>query len=322
MSNFLIGAGILALTAVFSTGGWLIGSILFIIFAIATWFSLDLLLDAASSTNAFSYEGVAFSVGGWALQMVCVMFTAIWSSLFLHSKHQAQLIIVPQFVKVIIIIDSYGFLAAYMNVAGELHSSILSNSILSNNLSRIRFNAALMILFQAWLSLRKGTAQHHLGWSSSGHCRRKLCSLDCLCHYRLDHASLFLERYVFTWFHIVFILAAVDIHVWLPGDSFHYCLKAVMFDLKPMVTFVPSRFTTSRIMVQLHQDILLQRAVAPNFSTTYRRSCLRTVASKVRNSLIFFDRLQCVALIWYQHNMNLGTFQACFLFSAVLCTKM
>ena len=144
MSNFLIGAGILALTAVFSTGGWLIGSILFIIFAIATWFSLDLLLDAASSTNAFSYEGVAFSVGGWALQMVCVIFAAFWSSLLLHSKLHAQLIIVPQFVKVIIIIDSYGFLAAYMNVTGELHSSILSN-----NLSRIRFNAALLILFQA-----------------------------------------------------------------------------------------------------------------------------------------------------------------------------
>jgi hypothetical protein len=111
MSNFLIGAGILGLTSVFSTGGWLIGLILFLIFGLATWFSLDLLLDAASSTHVFSYEGLGLAVGGWTLQMV-------------HTSSNNILPTIPkpniasQFVKIIIIIDSYGFLAAYMNVAG------------------------------------------------------------------------------------------------------------------------------------------------------------------------------------------------------------
>ena len=70
MSNFLIGAGILGLTSVFASGGWLIGLILFAIFGLATWFSLDLLLESGCSTNCFSYEGLGFTVGGWTLQLV------------------------------------------------------------------------------------------------------------------------------------------------------------------------------------------------------------------------------------------------------------
>jgi hypothetical protein len=70
LSNFLIGAGILALTTVFTTSGWLVGSILFGIFAMTTWFSLDLLLDAAHATDTLSYEALGFAIGGWTVQMV------------------------------------------------------------------------------------------------------------------------------------------------------------------------------------------------------------------------------------------------------------
>jgi hypothetical protein len=70
LSNFLIGAGILGLTSVFASGGWFIGGVLFAIFGVATWFSLDLLLDAGCSKKCYSYEGLGSSVGGWTLQLV------------------------------------------------------------------------------------------------------------------------------------------------------------------------------------------------------------------------------------------------------------
>jgi hypothetical protein len=80
MSDFLIGAGILGLASVLSTGGWLIGCILLAIFGVATWFSLDLLLDAAIQSKSFSYESIACSVGGWPLQMVIDRFLVAFAS--------------------------------------------------------------------------------------------------------------------------------------------------------------------------------------------------------------------------------------------------
>jgi len=101
LSNFLIGAGILGLTSVFASGGWLSGFILFAIFGFATWFSLDLLLESGCSTNCFSYEGLGFTVGGWTLQLVsCPNSTTLFSSNFRvavrQNNHHHRLVRIPR----------------------------------------------------------------------------------------------------------------------------------------------------------------------------------------------------------------------------------
>jgi hypothetical protein len=84
LSNYMIGAGMLGLTSVFASGGWLVGFIMLSIFGLSTWFSFDLLLDAAISAKVFSLEGLGFAVGGWPLQMVGFKLPIVQKTAGLH----------------------------------------------------------------------------------------------------------------------------------------------------------------------------------------------------------------------------------------------
>ena len=78
MTDYTIGAGILGLTSTFASGGWLIGTLMLVVFGLTTWLSIEMLMDAACATNRFSYEGLGNAVGGAGLQLVwpvCDEFT-------------------------------------------------------------------------------------------------------------------------------------------------------------------------------------------------------------------------------------------------------
>jgi amino acid permease len=70
LANYIVGAGILGLSFVFSKTGWAVGCFLILLAAFATSLSFDFLLQASASSGCYSYDALALRTGGIRLQKV------------------------------------------------------------------------------------------------------------------------------------------------------------------------------------------------------------------------------------------------------------
>jgi amino acid permease len=98
LMNYALGAGILALPYAFRQAGVVLGTSLVLIVAVATIFGMFLLLESSRVTKAYGYEQLARISYG--------------------DKF-------AQFVKICIIVDSFGALSAYMIVVAETTTDVM-----------------------------------------------------------------------------------------------------------------------------------------------------------------------------------------------------
>lgn len=112
LANYIVGAGILGLPFVFSKTGWAAGCFLILLAAFATSLSFDFLLQASTASGCYSYDALALRTGGTRLQKVMKFY-------LLQNIFPINLMPAKQFVKVVIIIDSFGPLSGYMIVIGN-----------------------------------------------------------------------------------------------------------------------------------------------------------------------------------------------------------
>jgi hypothetical protein len=104
LANYIVGAGILGLPFVFARTGWAVGCFLVLLAAFATSLSFDFLLSASTASGCYSYDALALRTGGVRLQKVHIIISQLILSRLIVSK---------QFVKVVIIFDSFGPLSGY-----------------------------------------------------------------------------------------------------------------------------------------------------------------------------------------------------------------
>lgn len=107
LMNYALGAGILALPYAFRQAGLLVGALMVAVVGAATIFSMMLLLGASKATETYGYEQLARSSYGDRF---------------------------AQFVKVTIIVDSFGALSAYMILVAETTTELASNYLGSNTI--------------------------------------------------------------------------------------------------------------------------------------------------------------------------------------------
>ena len=93
LSNYILaGGGVLAMTGVIASGGWLTGLLLFGAFALLNWISLNVLLQAALCSGCYSMESLALRTFGSVAE---------------------------KFVIAMIILNGLGMLAVQLNIAGN-----------------------------------------------------------------------------------------------------------------------------------------------------------------------------------------------------------